>query len=55
MDWIDLARGKDRWWVLVNAVMNLWVIIIIIVIVIIVVRFRLSLVDFIVDLWIYCF
>ena len=25
MDRIDLARGKDRWWVLVNAVMNVWV------------------------------
>jgi hypothetical protein len=25
MDWIDLARGKDRWWGLVNAVMNRWV------------------------------
>ena len=25
MDWIDLAQDKDRWWALVNAVMNLWV------------------------------
>jgi hypothetical protein len=25
MDWIDLAEDRDRWWVLVNAVMNLWV------------------------------
>jgi len=25
MDWIDLAQGRDRWWALVNAVMNLWV------------------------------
>ena len=25
MDWIDLAQDKDRWRVLVNAVMNLWV------------------------------
>jgi len=25
VDWIDLARGKDRWWVLVNVVMDLWV------------------------------
>jgi hypothetical protein len=25
MDWIDLAQGRDRWWVLLNAVMNLWV------------------------------
>jgi hypothetical protein len=23
MDWIDLAED-DRWWALVNAVMNLW-------------------------------
>jgi len=23
MDWIDLAKGKDRWRALVNAVMNL--------------------------------
>jgi hypothetical protein len=23
MDWIDLARDRDRWWALVNAVMNL--------------------------------
>ena len=23
MDWIDLARGRDRWRALVNAVMNL--------------------------------
>jgi len=22
MDWIDVAQGKDRWWALVNAVMN---------------------------------
>jgi hypothetical protein len=25
MDWIDLAYDRDRWWVLVNAVMNLCV------------------------------
>ena len=24
-DWIDLAQGRDRWWGLVNAVMNIWV------------------------------
>jgi len=25
MDWIDPAQDRDRWWVLVNVVMNLWV------------------------------
>jgi hypothetical protein len=25
MDWIELAEDRDRFWVLVNAVMNLWV------------------------------
>jgi hypothetical protein len=25
MDWIELARDRDRWQELVNAVMNLWV------------------------------
>jgi len=25
MDWIDLAQDKDRWWALVNVVMNLLV------------------------------
>ena len=25
MDWIDLAQDRDRWWGLVNAVMNLQV------------------------------
>jgi len=25
MDWIDLARDRDWWGALVNAVMNLWV------------------------------
>jgi hypothetical protein len=23
MDWIDLAQYRDRWWALVNAVINL--------------------------------
>jgi hypothetical protein len=23
MDWIDLAQDKERWWVVVNAVMTL--------------------------------
>jgi hypothetical protein len=23
MDWIDLAQARDRWWTLVNAIMNL--------------------------------
>jgi len=23
MDWIELAQFRDRWWTLVNAVMNL--------------------------------
>jgi hypothetical protein len=25
IDWIDLAQDRDRWQVLVNAVMNHWV------------------------------
>jgi hypothetical protein len=25
MDWIDVAQDRDRWWPLVNAVMNLQV------------------------------
>jgi len=25
MDWIDLAQDRDRWWALVNGVMNLQV------------------------------
>jgi hypothetical protein len=25
MDWIDLAKDRDSWWALVNAVMNLQV------------------------------
>jgi hypothetical protein len=24
-DWNELAHNRDRWWALVNAVMNLWV------------------------------
>jgi hypothetical protein len=25
IDWIDLAQDRNRWRVLVNAVMNLWI------------------------------
>jgi len=25
VDWIELAQDRDRWWALVNVVMNLWV------------------------------
>jgi hypothetical protein len=25
MDWIELAKGRDRWRALVNVVMNIWV------------------------------
>jgi len=25
MDWIELVQGMDKWWALVNAVMNLQV------------------------------
>jgi hypothetical protein len=25
MDWTELAQDRDRWWALVNVVMNLWV------------------------------
>ena len=25
MEWIHLAQNLDRWWVVMNAVMNLWV------------------------------
>jgi hypothetical protein len=25
MGWIDVGHDRDRWWALVNAVMNIWV------------------------------
>jgi hypothetical protein len=25
MEWIDLAQDRDRWWALVNEVMNCWI------------------------------
>jgi hypothetical protein len=25
MDWIEPVQDRDRWWALVNVVMNLWV------------------------------
>jgi 3-oxoacyl-ACP reductase-like protein len=25
MDWSGLSQDRDRWWAIVNAVMNLWV------------------------------
>jgi hypothetical protein len=25
LDWMELAQDRDRWWALVNVVMNLWV------------------------------
>jgi hypothetical protein len=25
VDWLHLAQDRDRWWALVNTVMNLWV------------------------------
>ena len=25
MGWIELAQDRNRWWALVNALMNLWV------------------------------
>jgi hypothetical protein len=25
LDWIDLAQDRDKWWAVVNMVMNLWV------------------------------
>jgi hypothetical protein len=27
VEWIDLALDRDRWWALVSAVMNLWVLV----------------------------
>jgi hypothetical protein len=24
VDWIELVHDRDRWWALVNAIMNLW-------------------------------
>jgi hypothetical protein len=27
VDWIQLAQDRDRWWALVNTVMNLWVLV----------------------------
>jgi hypothetical protein len=24
MDWINVAQDRERWWAVVNAVMNLW-------------------------------
>ena len=26
MDWITLVQDRDKWWVLVNAIMKLWVV-----------------------------
>ena len=25
VDWMELSQGRNRWWALVNAVVNLWV------------------------------
>jgi hypothetical protein len=25
MDWIELTQDRDKWWALVNAIMDLWV------------------------------
>jgi hypothetical protein len=25
VDWIELAQDRDRWWALLNTVMNLWI------------------------------
>jgi hypothetical protein len=25
MDWIELAQDRDKWWAIVNVVVNLWV------------------------------
>jgi hypothetical protein len=27
VEWIHLAQGRDHWWAVVNAVMNLWVLV----------------------------
>jgi hypothetical protein len=27
VDWIQLALDRDRWWAVVSAVMNLWVLV----------------------------
>jgi hypothetical protein len=27
VEWIDLAQDRDRWWAVVNVVMNLWVLV----------------------------
>jgi hypothetical protein len=25
MDWIELPKDRERWWAVVNAIMNIWV------------------------------
>jgi hypothetical protein len=25
VEWIHLAKDRDKWWTLINAVMNLWI------------------------------
>jgi hypothetical protein len=27
VEWIHLAQDRDRWWALVNSVMNLWILV----------------------------